>query len=104
MSEIAGIIGVSTLVLYAVIVVSSWRLRLRSAGPRERALFVRWSAYGALFSAVVAGWVTAGVAIFLSRSEFWRGVWVGGMAVLWLGYVPALVLVIRVAVVRPPGR
>ena len=95
MSEIAATIGICMLVLYAVIVASAWCIHGRRAGLRERALFVRWSAFGALFSAVVAGWVTVGIAVFLSRSEFWQGAWVGGTAVLSLGYVPALLLVIR---------
>ena len=95
MLEIAATIVVSTLVMYAAIVAGSWCLHGRRAGPRERGLFVRWTVYAGLFCAAVAGWITAGIAIILSGSEFWRGAWVGSTAVLWLGYAPALLLVIR---------
>jgi hypothetical protein len=94
MIEIATTIGLSTLALFATIMAASWFLHGRRARPRERALFLSGFAYSGLLLAAVAGWQVAGIYVFLYASEFWRGVWVGGSAVFWLGYGPALAWVV----------
>jgi hypothetical protein len=95
MLEIAAIIGLSAVVLYAVVVGTAWFIHGRTAGPRERALFTRWAVWGGLLATAITVWTVAGIAAFLSPAEFWRGAWAGGSAVLWLGYLPALILAVR---------
>jgi hypothetical protein len=97
MFEIVATIGLSTVLLYAAIVGAAWFLHGRRAGPRERALFVSWAVYGGLFGMATGAWQAAGICAFLSASEFWRGAWVGGSAVFWLGYGPALFVVVRLS-------
>ena len=97
MTEILTTIGASALLLYAVLHAAAWALHGRSAGRQERALFVRWAVYNGLLLLAVTCWVVAGVAVFLYGAEFWRGAYVGGSAVVWLGYAPALVWLVRAA-------
>jgi hypothetical protein len=95
MWEIVYTIGASTLMLYAVIAGAAWALRSSLTGPREWALRSRWLLGGLLFSLAVAAWVTSGIYTFIYLSVFWQGAYTGATAMLWLAYLPALLLVIR---------
>ena len=97
MLEIVITMGLSAAFLYATILVVAWAIHGRQAGQRERALFVRWAAFGALIIAGITGWVAAGIAAAVYAVEFWRGAWAGGSLMLWLGYVPLLVWIVRAA-------
>jgi hypothetical protein len=68
---------------------------LGRVGPRERAYIIRQAAYWSLFALALGGWVLLGLYAMLSLPEFWRGAYWGSTAVLWLGYLPALVFTIR---------
>ncbi len=98
MFEIVQTVGLSTIVVIAITIGIPWFV----SKPRERALEWRYACLGALFCATTAGWVLGGIYTFLYLPEFWRGVYWGATAVLWLGYLPALVLIIR-AVRRRSG-
>ena len=64
-------------------------------GPRERAYIIHQAAYWSVFALASGGWVLLGLYGMLALNEFWRGAYWGSTAVLWLGYLPALVFTIR---------
>jgi hypothetical protein len=88
-------LGVSSLVLLVVVFALAWLFRARWAGPRGWPLLVLWGWFNLMLCSAVSGWVVAGIYSFVVLPDFWRGVWSGATALLVVGYVPALVWVIR---------
>jgi hypothetical protein len=95
MLEIVTTVGASFLAMIAITLGLPALFGLGRAGPRERAYIVRQAAYWSVFALVLGGWVLLGLYATLSLPEFWRGAYWGSTAVLWLGYLPALVFTIR---------
>ena len=95
MLEIVTTIGGTFLAMIAITVGLPALFSLGRVGPRERAYIIRQAAYWSLFALALGGWVLLGLYAMLSLPEFWRGAYWGSTAVLWLGYLPTLILTIR---------
>jgi hypothetical protein len=95
MFEIFTTIGATVLAMIAITVGLPTLFSLGRVGPRERAFIIRQTAYWSVFTLALGGWVLLGIYAMLSLPEFWRGAYWGSTAVLWLGYLPALPLIIR---------
>jgi hypothetical protein len=95
MLEIVTTIGATVLAMIAVTVALPALFSLGRVGPRERAYILRQAAYWSVFALALGGWVVLGLYAMLSLPEFWRGAYWGSTAVLWLGYLPALLFTIR---------
>jgi hypothetical protein len=97
MSEVVAFVVPCALAVEVVVIGTAWGLHGRRAGPRERALFVRWLVAGAVLMAAVVGWVVAGIAAFVNAAAFWRAAWVGMSAAVWLAYLPIFVWAVKTA-------
>jgi hypothetical protein len=95
MLEIVTTIGVTFLAMIAITVGLPTIFSLSRVGLRERAYILRQAAYWSVFALAVGAWVLLGLYAVLSLPEFWRGAYWGSTVVLWLGYLPALVVAIR---------
>jgi hypothetical protein len=95
MLEIVTTIGATFLAVIAITVGLPALFSLGRVGPRERAYVLRQAAYWSVFALALGGWVVLGLYATLSLPEFWRGAYWGSTAVLWLGYLPALVFTVR---------
>lgn len=95
MLEILATISGTVLAVIAITVGLPALLGIRRAGPQERAFIIRLAAIWSVFALALGGWVMLGMYAMLSLPEFWKGAYWGNTVVLWLGYLPALSVVIR---------
>jgi hypothetical protein len=95
MIEIVATVGATVLAMIVVTVGLPAVLGSVRAGPQERAYILRQAGYWSVFALALGGWVLLGIYALISLPEFWKGAYWGSTVVLWLGYLPALILAIR---------
>jgi hypothetical protein len=95
MFEILATVSGTFLAMIAITVGLPALLSMNRAGPHERACVIRLAGIWSVFALALGGWVILGMYALLSLPEFWKGAYWGTTAVLWLGYLPALIVAIR---------